>query len=1567
VIDVEVTSIPRIHSGKPAVQVIIRDISERKKARVLLERQLKELTILHEISIAASSSTNSDEIIRSVTRIIGNMLYPENCGILVMNSARDALTPHPSYRGTAETNLVANLAITKGISGRVAVTRKAQRVDDVTYDPDYYAVTSNVHSELCVPILNGLHIFGVINVESVNLSAFSEEDERLLVTIAGGLASTIERFRLFETQQSHLQREAAILDLMRIAASSLDLEEVLEIILDHLLKLIPSESGTIQLLEGDCLRVVTSIGFQFGEMIPNTLLSLKDFPLNAEVVNSQKIISIDDVDSDKRFKHVPGTERVGSILAIPLFIKNKVIGIVTLDSAKKYHFNPEDEELGLAVAHNAAIALENARLFESEQLRRSEAERLRDASSALTTSVDPDALYKVILDSISILVPADCVRVDLVGENGIETVASRGDFNYQQNPDQYNLTSHEMWDWIKNSHHPKIIGDIKLDDRFNSQRLKNLRAWMGVPLIVQENLIGVLNLYHHQLGIYTEDHAAIAGTFAGQAAIAIENALLFQEERRRTRIIEAMAEIANEVATSGEVSLLLDKVAQKTMDLLQASHVAIYLLQDDNETVKVVTAQGSYSEQLLTHSIKIGEGITGNIIAKGRSEIINDTSKDPRRIKVPGTSEEDGLLETMMSSALLLDGKSIGAINVWRLRSKGFFVESELNFLISIAHQAAVSIKLSQLLEETRKQAREATAIAEVGREISATLQLDKVLDRIATFAKELLNAETSAVHLYEPEHNRLRAIAAIGVDAKEIKNDPTGLGEGIVGSIAVSMKGEIVNYASKDHRARTVKGTPDSPEEHIMAVPVQTSDQLTGLLVVWRTGIGQEFIPSELEFLTSLAHQAGIAIENARLYQLELKRRQEAETLQIAANAVTSSLEPKEVLEKILVALQQVVPYDSASIFLIDNNQVRIVAAKGFPNNELLIGKTFPASNALLQAVHQEGQPVILQDAQVDPRFEKWVDAISVHGWMGVPLIARGEITGYFTIDSTKIGAFDRRASILAQTFAHQASAALENARLYNETLQRLEEQEIVSRISVALRSARDSEEMLPILLDEVMASMESNTCAIWLMDEDRNELIQRISSGWLANLPKNNFRPNEGIIGRVYRTGKPHLSQELAKEPLVHPDNLDFYTEGWGGITMPIQTRSNVIGVLGVALPTPRLVEPRHIRLLTTITEIAGNAIHRVNLFKRSEYQVQHLTALRDVDTAIASSFDLNVTLTILSNHILTHMNADAVSIFRIDNDSMGLSFIAGEGFSTRASHDMKIKIGSGLGGRALITRKDVYVKNLSEEKSFNRRSLLTQDRFISYYAVPLISKGQPQGLLELFFRRSFTPALEWIEFIQSLAGQATIAMDNSRLFEDLQRSNQELSLAYDTTLEGWSKALELRDKETQGHTRRVADLTMELARKMRVDENSLINIHRGVLLHDIGKMGVSDFILHKNGPLTEEEKTIMENHPTYAYELLSTIPYLKSALDIPFCHHEWWDGTGYPRKLKGEQIPLPARIFTVVDVWDALLSDRPYRKAWPKSKAVRYLSEHSGTQFDPNVLECFLEIVKSNKRKN
>jgi HD-GYP domain-containing protein (c-di-GMP phosphodiesterase class II) len=225
---------------------------------------------------------------------------------------------------------------------------------------------------------------------------------------------------------------------------------------------------------------------------------------------------------------------------------------------------------------------------------------------------------------------------------------------------------------------------------------------------------------------------------------------------------------------------------------------------------------------------------------------------------------------------------------------------------------------------------------------------------------------------------------------------------------------------------------------------------------------------------------------------------------------------------------------------------------------------------------------------------------------------------------------------------------------------------------------------------------------------------------------------------------------------------------------------------------------------------------------------------------------------------------------------------------------------------------------------------------------------------------------PDEEWLDFLQTLAGQAALAIDNATLFDGMQRSNVELTLAYDATIEGWSRALDLRDKETEGHTKRVTEITLRLAQLFGMNDRELVQIRRGALLHDIGKLGVPDGILLKPGSLSDEEWIVMRKHPQFAFDMLAPIQYLKPALDIPYCHHEKWDGTGYPRGLKGDQIPLTARIFAIVDVWDALTSDRPYRPAWPEEKVLAHIRSLSGTHFDPQVNKVCLESGLLNSHK-
>jgi HD-GYP domain-containing protein (c-di-GMP phosphodiesterase class II) len=248
---------------------------------------------------------------------------------------------------------------------------------------------------------------------------------------------------------------------------------------------------------------------------------------------------------------------------------------------------------------------------------------------------------------------------------------------------------------------------------------------------------------------------------------------------------------------------------------------------------------------------------------------------------------------------------------------------------------------------------------------------------------------------------------------------------------------------------------------------------------------------------------------------------------------------------------------------------------------------------------------------------------------------------------------------------------------------------------------------------------------------------------------------------------------------------------------------------------------------------------------------------------------------------------------------------------------------------------------------------------EQFVAYIGLPLIAKGQLRGVLEILHRTPIDPDQDWLDFLETLARQAAIALESVALFDNLQRSNSELTLAYDAAIEGWSLALELRYPFQKGHGQRTAALTLRLGRAMSLSEADLVHARRGALLHDIGEIAIPDNILNKKGALTEEDWKVVRQHPVVAFDLLSTIRYLQLAADIPHCHHERWDGQGYPRGIAGEQIPLLARLFAVVDAWDALTSARPHRPPWSKEEARAHIREQAGKSFDLAVVDAFLTL--------
>lgn len=533
-------------------------------------------------------------------------------------------------------------------------------------------------------------------------------------------------------------------------------------------------------------------------------------------------------------------------------------------------------------------------------------------------------------------------------------------------------------------------------------------------------------------------------------------------------------------------------------------------------------------------------------------------------------------------------------------------------------------------------------------------------------------------------------------------------------------------------------------------------------------------------------------------------------------------------------------------------------------------------------------------------------------------------------------------------------------------------------SKINQAIVRIKDRQELFEAVCKVAVQYGQFHMAWIGLTDSLSGEVKVVAYAGEQAeayirqvNINFKDERSRSGPTAVAIRTNRVVLVNDVQTDLRMRPWRAAVLQQGYRSMAIvPLCVGSEVIGVLDLYATEVDFFNKDERSLLEEMgadisfaLEVMDAENERRRDQKKLEIQLERLSALQAIDTAITTGLDLRYIMETFILHMIEHSGVDAVDVFTFHPKLSELRLFAGRGFYTDQSSRSQVRLGDDFASKAVRERKLIRIPDLNTVKlSKTEAELISKERFFSYFAVPLITKGEVKGVLELYHRSPLDPDLEWLRFIQTLADRSAIAIAEAELFNKLKQSNIELLSAYDETIEGWSRALDLRDKETEGHTRRVVGMALQLATIMGVREADIIHLRRGALLHDIGKMGVPDQILFKPEPLNEEEWVLMHKHPQYAFEMLAPISFLRPALDIPYCHHEKWDGTGYPRGLHGEEIPLSARIFSVVDVYDALISDRSYRKGWPPKMALDYIREHSGSHFDPQVVKAFLEMVRA-----
>ncbi|MCC7361926.1 MAG: GAF domain-containing protein [Anaerolineales bacterium] len=849
-----------------------------------------------------------------------------------------------------------------------------------------------------------------------------------------------------------------------------------------------------------------------------------------------------------------------------------------------------------------------------------------------------------------------------------------------------------------------------------------------------------------------------------------------------------------------------------------------------------------------------------------------------------------------------------------------------------------------------RRQAAEFEALYEIARDVAVAHDLPALLDTLAGRALRMLGAPVAGIYLYDADHGDLELTITHGLIM------PPGarlkLGEGLAGQVATTRRAfSVPDYSAWNGHSSQYHGQPLAA---VLGVPMLYQGELIGVVVV------DELHPSTRVFsaqderlLTLFAGLAAGAVRTARLLAAQRQRLLEQQALNRLSIALRAGQSLEEMLPRVLDETLAIMGAADGAVAVLEDGRLRLAVKRGAfeaLEDAMRIGR------GISDLVVETGRPYVSRDFTDDPHLRASVRPLVDPGWGGavVPIHGSAAVSGVIYVGVPLPREILPSELRLLTTVAEMAGSAVQRMQVLAQAQERAEQLAAVNVLGRALAETHD--------LPQLYAQMAAATHRLLPALSALTLYLFGASPDWLECVYADRAGRPLGVSDR------PSLALADPQRPpaqVIHSRQARIETgraapAAPAALYVPLLAKGRAIGLVLAESDQPDRFAPADAELLAGVANTAAVAIDNARLFRETNQRLQYFEALHHIDLAIAGSLDLRVTLTVLLDQLRAKLRVDAAAVLLYQPLTQLCVPAVGRGFRTRQIEQARLRLGEGPTGQAVLERRPLRLGRLNAvPPPWPRAAIVEAEGVRAYFALPLLAKGQLQGVLELYHRAPLAPDPDWLSFLDALAKQAAIAVDNATLFDDLQRSNVEMIRTYDATLEGWVNLLDQRAGRPPGATPRLADRALELARALGVPGEALGHLRRGALLHDVGLLALSDALLNKPGPLDAEEWAAVRRHPRAAYELLQPVAFLHPALDIPYAHHERWDGSGYPRQLKGDGIPLSARLFAVVDVAAALTAPRPWRAAWPLEAAHAYLAEQAGTLFDSAIVAAYLKL--------
>ena len=849
------------------------------------------------------------------------------------------------------------------------------------------------------------------------------------------------------------------------------------------------------------------------------------------------------------------------------------------------------------------------------------------------------------------------------------------------------------------------------------------------------------------------------------------------------------------------------------------------------------------------------------------------------------------------------------------------------------------------------------SVLEEASNIMNSSLEFQNLLEFLMDIAIEITGATCGALLLRKENKNFLEVAVARGKYPQEVKKIRVPFGQGITGWVARNK--EALNVPNVLLEPRYIE-TPESIYSEL-AVPLLVGEKLIGVVSVDSSEINA-FSKDDVISLNTLASMVTKVLENARLLaDSNQKLKELTRVFRISEKLSVRSLD-RDGYCMVLKEVSDAVDCSAASLMLYNSDSEELCMRASFGLPEELDTLSIGMGKGYHGWVASQKKPLLIQDVHRDNTIARnnFLDQFA-RALLIVPLLtADGRFIGtlgiYHREETEKVSDSDQE---LLNTIGRIITSHFENERLFNDSKRKLDYLSTLYKVGSSVSRTLNIARLFDTILQQVQEVVDVENCSLMAYDPLNEVLTLDAALGLPSNMVGQiHVKMGEGIAGWVAQNQKPVLLKDVSKDSRFanHQGRLDYKTRSV--LSVPIVHNGGLLGVLNVNNKrSGEAFLEDDLNLLLGISGQISQAIANASLHEKTDSQVAELSLIQELGKAINSSLDLDSVLNYFIDMTTRITDSDRATLMLFDDSAKELYVEVYRGFEDLGVRDVRLKLGEGVAGRAAELRRPIKVDNTGKSAEYKELPKIARKTDLTLISAPLLNKDNLVGVINcervLSKKGPFSP--ENLDLLETLASQASIAIENARLYHNLLN-------VYLETIRSLAAAIDAKDSYTHGHSRRVTDLSVGLALEMNLPRSEVDTIRHASLLHDVGKIGISEQILLKPGRLTDDEFETIKAHPHIGAGILNSIEFLKNVCEIIKHHHERFDGKGYPDALAAGDIPLGSRIICVADSFDAITSCRPYRKPLTFDEATEEIVRCAGNQFDPEVVSAFVRLRQS-----